>query len=213
MISLVRDVIYQDNKDVALQLYRALARSKSIGASVDDIALNKLRDYVSKELPLWLVEGPLGKEGHYCFDYESIKIINSWDCEILDIMESLHKESGTLLEYTRTTDGEAVEYRFGDVEEAFNGDGKFSLKFRETYMDLTAWNFMRSHSYMTDGLITYDNVEKKLLATDEIILSGKFSKECVIALRCIERLMGKPGYFEQFVDKEGDIILERGYVL
>lgn len=85
MLDTVRDVIYADDMDLALHLYRFMVECVRLGMKEDTPAKERLESHISKEVPLWVA-------AYTDFNAEEASRLKDWNAYPEKYLKILHRE-------------------------------------------------------------------------------------------------------------------------
>lgn len=90
-IEVIRDLIYKEENDILLHMYRSMYRAKKAGAPVDLAEMDMLENYLSCRIPLWLAQNPYKANRRFgVFNYAYCESLPSVNPYLFRIMEKVY---------------------------------------------------------------------------------------------------------------------------
>lgn len=201
-LSWIRELIYSEDKESALQIYRAMDRAKHFGKPTDEVEMATLRDHLKKDLPEWFLSGIFATGIYRGFNYENIRSFMKHrnSCRALDIVKALCTNNEGNLSYV-LLDSSSALIRF-DVLPGFEGSGhKHGIGVLSTaLLEIDTRSFFEG--YIPN--LNYSMNSRQLFSVNYNIIQ-KHQDPVKDALTTTAKLIGDPTYFDHLFDEEGNI--------
>lgn len=201
MLDTIRDLIYKDETEAALALYRSLDMAQAKGAPVDDLCMQKLYDYLAlRGVPCWYMSGFFSNHRNHSDHVTSKSNFATFSDYMHDLMSDFSIRGGEwLYSIESLRSGKCIVFEFKGMDFLGGPDSRLRLSFTsDSIVTITG----KAYGRELEGL-TYLVAINRMSYCD--INSVKKRKFYARILRGLSVLLGDDDFFEEFI--ENDMII------
>lgn len=192
MLDTIRDLIYKEENEAILQMYRNLSWVKDLGSPVEEEYLDMLRSYLTQYFPLWLVDDPSCFKRKPHFGWGCCNRIMDFHPQIREILRLIHHNPGIESEIYGSTYTN-ISCRACNVPGLFEGKSSIFIEFANSHFS-TSISQKNNGSSCTGPRFSVDAFERY-----EYIFSPAYeqylsSEEFTV---CMNHIVGIKDYFRE----------------
>lgn len=203
-VETIRDLIYKEEKDILLHMYRSITLARSAGAPVDNAGIEMLQKHLTNYMPNWLAEGPEFAQGFYgYFDFESCVELGDRNPKLLRFVELIYRNMNGGEDF--------VNYCYGRMSVARSNipglPDPFTHLYIDFYTEVATFSFRtvdrgvaRGNSYPSDYVFCGNKLS---IREEDPMYCEPTPKELTNLIGYVNHAVGVPGYF----DEEGCVTL------
>lgn len=106
----IRDLIYKEENEVLLHMYRGMFMALRLGAPIDNVEFEMLQKHLTQEIPLWLIGDPELKHFEPYATYEQGRKFLTKEPTVLRFAELIHSNCANVIDRTGYNKSSGIAY-------------------------------------------------------------------------------------------------------